>query len=162
MGKEIEKKYLLHTYPDHLDIIQSQEIHQTYLATSDSETLRVRKLIIDGQEQFTMTHKAGKGLVREETEFDIGATIYEQLISKLEVTPLIKTRKKVQWNDYQFDLDIYHNTVQTDLMTIEIEFAEEAEVAHFQKPDWFGQDVTGESQYINSVLWEYIQSSSKS
>lgn len=161
MGKEIEKKYVLHTYPTDLDIVETQEIHQTYLATSESETLRVRKLVINGQEQFTMTHKAGKGLVREETEFDIGAGIYEQLIGKLEVTPLIKTRKKVKWNDYHFDLDIYHNTVQKNLITIEIEFAEEADVEHFQKPDWFGEDVTGESQYVNSVLWEHIQSAAK-
>lgn len=161
MGKEIEKKYVLHSYPEDLDIVETQEIHQTYLATSESETLRVRKLVIDGQQQFTMTHKAGKGLVREETEFDIGAGIYEQLIGKLDVIPLIKTRKKVKWNHYQFDLDIYHNTVQPDLITIEIEFAEEADVQHFQKPDWFGEDVTGESRYVNSVLWEDIQSASK-
>ncbi|WP_411346221.1 CYTH domain-containing protein [Paenibacillus sp. WLX1005] len=157
MAKEIERKYLLTGYPDDLTIARTQEIDQTYLASTENESLRVRRLLSNGEETFTMTHKAGSGISRDETEFQIGSELYEQLTSRLHVIPLKKTRHKVKWDGHAYDLDIYHNTVQQGLITIEIEFDSEEQFHAYTAPDWFGEDVTGQSQYVNSQLWEQIQ-----
>ncbi|WP_017814992.1 CYTH domain-containing protein [Paenibacillus shenyangensis] len=158
MAQEIERKYLLTGYPDNLHITRTQEIDQTYLASTESESLRVRRLLSNGEETFTMTHKAGRGISRDETEFQIGKEMYEQLTERLQVTPLKKTRHKVLMDGRTYDMDIYHNTVQQGLITIEIEFDSEDEFHAYQAPDWFGEDVTEQEQYLNSQLWQDIQS----
>ncbi|WP_322904118.1 CYTH domain-containing protein [Paenibacillus sp. SGZ-1009] len=157
MAKEIERKYLLSHLPDDLVITRTQEIDQTYLASTDHESLRVRRLLSNGAESFTMTHKAGRGIARDETEFQIGRELYEQLTERLHVIPLRKTRHKVQMDGHSYDLDIYHNTVQQGLITIEIEFESEDEYYAYQAPAWFGEDVTEQGQYVNSQLWHDIQ-----
>ncbi len=161
MAKEIERKYLLSHLPDDLVITRTQEIDQTYLASTDHESLRVRRLLSNGEESFTMTHKAGKGISRDETEFQIGHELYEQLTERLHVIPLRKTRHKVQLDGRSYDLDIYHNTVQHGLITIEIEFDSEADYHAYQAPSWFGEDVTEQGTYVNSQLWQDIQEQAK-
>ncbi|WP_458119033.1 CYTH domain-containing protein [Paenibacillus sp. Z6-24] len=157
MAQEIERKYLLTSYPDDLDITRTQEIDQTYLASTENESLRVRRLLSNNEETFTMTHKAGRGISRDETEFYIGRDMYEQLTERLQVTPLKKTRHKVRLDGHTYDMDIYHNTAQEGLMTIEIEFDSEDEFHAYEAPDWFGEDVTEQEQYLNSRLWQEIQ-----
>ncbi len=152
MAKEIERKFLVIDIPKNINIIKSQNIHQTYLANNEEESLRVRKVNCN---IFTMTFKSGRGLVREEIEFPISEQTYNQLINS-NIIPLIKTRMKIDDGKYVYDLDIYHNIEEGNLKTIEVEFEDEKLANDFVPPDWFDKEVTGQSEYLNQNLFNKI------
>jgi adenylate cyclase len=149
MALEIEKKYLITTIPKAITFESEKEIHQTYLATGEEE-LRIRKNIKNGKETHTLTIKKGSGLSREELETEISLSTYNQLLSTTTKKPLIKTRKvtKVVYNECEYivEIDIYKNI--EDLIVVEVEF---------EKPIWFGEDVTEDKSYKNQKLWKKIQ-----
>lgn len=155
MPKEIEKKYIVEKIPDDLNFKDVKTIHQTYLAIGNEE-VRVRKTVYEDKEEYAMTIKKGKGLVRLEKEFPIEKDTYIQILPK-DSTALIKTRKTVIIQNEKFDLDIYHNSRVNGLITIEIEFESEEEARAFVKPDWFGENVTEDKSYKNQSLWKSIQ-----
>lgn len=158
MGKEIEKKFLIYSIPETVDILETKEIHQTYLALGDEE-LRVRKAIKNGKEKYTLTIKRGSGLVREEIETEISSSTYEQLLSSTNKKPLIKTRNVAKLisgcMEYNVEIDTYQNI--TGLIVAEIEFPTETAANNFTAPEWFGDDVTEIKDYKNQNLWKKIQ-----
>lgn len=155
MSQEIEKKYLVKTIPQNLNIKDSKTIYQTYLAIGDEE-IRIRKTVDENNEEFVMTIKQGNGLVRLENEFPIEKDTYNQLLQK-DAIQLVKTRKTIVIQDKEFELDTYHNLKDWGMMTIEIEFKSEEEALSFVPPLWFGEDVTGDKKYKNQSLWASIQ-----
>lgn len=157
MGQEIEKKFLVDgNLPEDAQILKVKGIEQTYLAVGDEE-VRVRSIIADDKETFTMTIKKGKGLAREEIEFGISQATYQQLLSGGDKKPLRKTRRQVVVDNQTFDFDIYHHPNLPELKTIEIEFDTVEEALNFKKPDWFGEDVTENKSYKNQSLWKKVQ-----
>lgn len=156
MTKEIELKFLVDEIPSHIVTLSPTEIHQTYLAVGNEE-VRVRKKIRGNTISYTMTVKKGSGLVREETEIDITASTYNQLLAGSNKTPLIKVRHQIVMNGKVFELDVYENTHIERLKTIEVEFTSEEEAHAFQKPDWFRTDVTSLIEFKNQCLWQEIQ-----
>jgi CYTH domain-containing protein len=121
------------------------------------EEIRVRKLIKKENYQFTMTIKKGKGLVREEVELTILEATYNQLLTNNYKIPLRKKRSKIVIEGNEFDYDVYLNSKEVGLKTIEIEFNSEEEANNFIKPEWFGKDVTDDKSYKNQNLWLTIQ-----
>jgi adenylate cyclase len=162
MNKEIERKYLLNAFPQHLITDGTlkptgrKTIEQTYLALTESEEIRVRKLSKDGEEpSYTHTFKRGHGLSREEAEYEIEADIYHQLLDGTGRAPLVKTRTKVlDPNGRLFEIDEYH---QFNLITVEAEFESEEEALDFTPPAWFGPEVGSEQEYRNKQLWASVQ-----
>lgn len=165
MALEIERKFLLSAFPyiyieqGVLSMIKQQNIEQTYLAIAEDQQLRVRKLtdLTSKHVEYTHTFKAGKGMVREEIEYSIGADVYEQLISGRSIRPLIKTRTTctLRESDAKIEIDQYQ---QLDLIVAEVEFQTEEKALHYIPPLWFGEDISLNKQYSNTVLWQRIQS----
>jgi adenylate cyclase len=156
MTKEIERKFILGFLPSDMNIVKAQIIHQTYLAIGEEE-VRVRKVIASRKESFYMTVKLGSGLVRKETEMEISKETYEQLLKGSNKTPLVKYRYKIESGGLPYEIDIYVNSKHLDLKTVEIEFSSEEEANVFVKPEWLGEEVTGEKRYKNQTLWKEIQ-----
>jgi CYTH domain-containing protein len=160
MGQEIERKYLLAKVPTELiregvlRVVSRKVIEQTYLAFSNQEEVRVRKLISDGEVGFTHTYKRGNGLLREEIEYEIGPDIYEQLLTGSSRKPLVKTRITVEADGYEIDIDEY---AQFDLCVAEVEFPDVEAANRFQPPAWFGQELGSEEEYRNKTLWITVQ-----
>lgn len=162
MNKEIERKYLLPSFPHDqvkdgaIRITARKTIEQTYLALTESEEIRVRKLSRDGEEpSYTHTFKRGHGLSREEAEYTIEADIYRQLLEGTGRAPLIKTRTVVEDREGRvFEIDEYH---QFHLLTVEAEFRSEEEARAFTPPAWFGPEVGSEEEYRNKQLWASVQ-----
>jgi adenylate cyclase len=162
MNHEIERKYLLPAYPQ--DLIDSGElivksrktIEQTYLALTEEEEIRVRKLSSEGSAPvYTHTYKRGHGLSRGEAEYEISEQIYRQLLENTGRAPLVKTRTKVTaGSDKIVEIDEYH---QFNLLTVEVEFDSEEEALAFTPPAWFGSEVGSEMEYRNKELWASVQ-----
>lgn len=159
---EIERKFLLEKFPEkeielgHLTVLARQFFEQTYLALTDLQELRVRKILVEknGQQSksFTHTFKEGHGLARKEIEYEISEEIYEQLI--IGKQPLKKVRTKVQQGDTLFEIDDYTGF---NMLTVEVEFTSVEEAERFEPPAWFGEEVGSEKEYRNKTLWVSLQ-----
>ena len=162
MALEIERKFLLAEFPDSLvregEIVsvKEQRIEQTYLAIDDTQELRVRKIkdLASGELEFTHTFKNGNGLVREEIEYAISESLYEQLMKASGAIPLTKVRTTAEWGGMTVEIDTYD---QLELRVLEIEFYSEEAATRFQAPDWFGPDISSTKQYSNKTVWKKLQ-----
>jgi adenylate cyclase len=162
MAMEIERKFLLTGQPravieeQGLKVLSEQRIEQTYLAIDDTQELRVRKIADrhSGEVTYTHTFKQGNGLIREEVEYGITESIYNQVVGAFGFVPLTKDRITTEWAGSALEIDIYD---QIDLAVVEVEF-ESVEAAHaFAAPEWFGRDISSERMYSNKKVWRQLQ-----
>lgn len=162
MPLEIERKFLLTESLESiiaagkLSIQSEQRIEQTYLAMDENQELRVRRIkdIETGELTFTHTFKKGNGLSREEIEYSISESIYEQMIEAFQAVPLTKNRITAQWEGRVIEIDTYD---QIKLSVLEVEFDSEEEAHAFISPEWFGKDISSERQYSNKTVWRQLQ-----
>lgn len=145
---EIERKFLV----KNLDFIaQSQRnyvIKQGFLNTHPDRTVRVR---VTGDQGFlTIKGKSNdSGTIRMEWETEISVADAEKLFSLCEKEMIYKTRYEVNFGNHLFEIDIFHGQNQ-GLIVAEIELNTEDET--FDKPDWLGEEVTGDIRYYNAYL----------
>ncbi|MDR1912982.1 MAG: CYTH domain-containing protein [Clostridiales bacterium] len=142
---EIERKFLLHKIPFNLDNYTQLEIEQAYVSVDP--TIRLRRI---GRE-FFLTVKQGLALVRTEVEFPITEQQYRHLWGKIETNVIRKTRILVPLDLLTAELDIYHGSLD-GLMTVEVEFKSLEDALAFIPPNWFGEDVSQDPKYTNSML----------
>jgi adenylate cyclase len=162
---EIERKFLLENDPKQLiqdgviTFRSEQRIEQTYLALDEQQEVRVRRLVdlATNDVHYTHTFKSGNGLKREEIEYEITSSIYEQLMSGRKLLPLTKNRITAQWGERLVEIDIYD---QIQLTVLEVEFDSEDAALSFVPPAWFGKDISSERQYSNKKVWRELQSGS--
>lgn len=162
---EIELKFLLENDPKQLAadgilvLLSEQRIDQTYLALDEQQEVRVRRLVdlSNNEVHHTHTFKSGNGLIREEIEYAITPSIYEQLMSGRNLIPLTKNRITAQWGERIVEIDIYD---QIQLTVLEVEFDSEEAALTFVPPAWFGKDISSERKYSNKKVWRELQSGS--
>jgi adenylate cyclase len=157
---EIERKFLINSIPPEIALKKGKEVHQTYLAIGFEE-LRIRSIRDGDKKSYSMAKKKGKGLSREEIEFDIMEETYDQQLMQAKKIPLIKFRHSLVIDGRKFDLDVFQNSTFNNLITIEIEFNSIESANAFIPPTWFGLDVTSDVTYKNQSLWAEIQPNSK-
>lgn len=162
MSLEIERKFLLQQLPAALieeakvKVLSEQYIEQTYLAMDESQEVRVRRIVdlASGEVTYTHTFKLGNGLSREEIEYSISESIYEQLVKAFGFVPLTKKRITAEWEVHIIEIDTYD---QIELSVLEVEFESEAAANSFAAPTWFGKDISTERQYSNKKVWRELQ-----
>ncbi|WP_209401489.1 CYTH domain-containing protein [Pseudozobellia sp. WGM2] len=145
---EIERKFLVKSI-DYKTVASSKErIVQGFLNTDPERTVRVR---IKGDSGFlTVKGKSNEaGTTRFEWEHTITVKEAEQLIILCEKGIIDKTRYLVPVGNHIFEVDEFYGDNE-GLIIAEIELSAEKE--RFQKPDWLGEEVTGDIKYYNSQL----------
>ncbi len=143
---EIERKYLIHTLPENLNIVNTREIEQGYLCTEP--VVRIRK----DNDKYELTYKS-KGLMsREEYNLPLTKTAYEHLKMKVDGRLILKSRHEIPLDgSLMIELDIFHGELE-HLILAEVEFPDVETANSFTPPKWFGEDVTFSSEYHNSTL----------
>ncbi len=143
---EIERKYLIHTLPDNLNIVKTREIEQGYLCTEP--VVRIRK----DNDKYELTYKS-KGLMsREEYNLPLTKEAYEHLKEKIDGRLIVKSRQEIPLGESLIiELDIFHGELKP-LILAEVEFPDVEKANAFTPPEWFGEDVTFSSEYHNSTL----------
>lgn len=146
MSMEIERKFLIQTLPENLDLYPHKEIEQGYI--NREPVVRIRR----SDDQYILTCK-GKGLmVREEFELPLTKEAFEHMKPKTDGIFIEKTRYLIPYNEkLTIELDIFHGSL-APLVLAEVEFGSVDEAASFIPPAWFGKDVTNSSEYHNSNL----------
>lgn len=143
---EIERKYLIHTLPDHLEQYPKRELEQGYLCTAP--VVRIRK----DNERYELTYKSKGLMVREEHNLPLTEEAYTHLKTKIDGRLISKTRYLIPLGEaLTVELDVFHGDL-APLLLAEVEFPDEESANRFTPPDWFGADVTFSSKYHNSNL----------
>ena len=147
-NQEIEKKFLVKGDFKPL-VVKETRITQGYLSSVPERTVRVR--IIGDKGYLTIKGIGNKsGTSRFEWEREISVEDAKELLELCEPGVIDKTRYIVKADgDLIFEVDEFHG--DNDGLTVaEIELP--TEDTPFTKPDWLGEEVTGDVKYFNSML----------
>lgn len=146
MNLEIERKFLVRDDGYKLGS-RWAEFRQGYLCPDPHRTVRVRTY--DGRGFITVKGKV-ESISREEYEYEIPAEDAGRMLDNLCLKPLIEKRryfavyKGLPWIVDEF------SGANSGLAVAEIEL--DSEEQEFDRPDWLGVEVTGDSRYFNSNL----------
>ena len=145
---EIERKFLVNSEAFKKEAFKSTRIIQGFLNTDKERTVRVR---LKGDKGFiTIKGKSNSsGLSRFEWEKEISKTDVESLLKLCEKGIIDKIRYEVKVGKHIFEVDEFFGD-NKGLIIAEVELNSEDET--FKKPDWLGQEVTGQIKYYNSQL----------
>ena len=147
MAREIERKFLV-TGDFRQEASESFRLIQGYISTDPDRTVRVR--IKGGQGFLTIKGRSSAdGLSRYEWEKEIPLQEAQELMRICEPGMIDKTRYLVQSGKHVFEVDEFYG--ENEGLTIaEVELASEDEP--YVKPDFVGEEVTGDVRYYNSFL----------
>lgn len=145
---EIEKKFLVKSEDYKKEAFKKIRIKQGFLSTDPERTVRLR--ITDNSAFLTIKGKSNeKGLSRFEWEKEIEINEAEELFKLCKPGIIDKMRYLVNQGNFIFEVDEFYGENQ-GLVIAEIEL--ETEKDEFERPDWLGNEVTGEIRYYNSQL----------
>lgn len=148
MSLEIERKFLVTSDDFKQNAYQKTYIKQGFLNSDKNRVVRVR--ITDTNGFLTIKGKSNtSGTTRFEWEKEISLQEATQLLALCEEGIIEKTRYFIKQNKYIFEVDEFLGD-NLGLCIAEIELKNEHEV--FTKPDWLGNEVTGDVKYYNSAI----------
>lgn len=147
MSKEIERKFLVEG-DFKAGVIKAKKITQGYLSSVPERAVRVR---IKGDSGFLTIKGIGNesGTTRYEWEKEISVKDAEDLLKICEPGVIDKTRYILKQGGHTFEVDEFYGDNE-GLIVAEVEL--ESEDESFEKPDWLGEEVTGEVKYYNAML----------
>lgn len=147
MGKEIERKFLVRNDSYKKMATRCIEIRQGYLSRAKEATVRVRTC---GEKAFLTVKGPNAGAVRSEWEYLIPTADALEMLREIAQGKVIeKTRYIIDYRGQTWEVDEFHGCHQ-GLVTAEIELP--SEDAPFSRPDFIGEEVTGDPRYYNSNL----------
>lgn len=150
MSLEIERKFLVKNLDFKKEYTKKLYVKQGYLNSDSYNTVRVR--ITNEKAFITVKGKSNaSGTTRFEWEKEILISDAEQLLLLSKTLLVEKTRYYIKNNNLYFEVDEFHGNNQ-GLFLAEIELENEKQT--FDKPDWLGEEVTGNYKYYNSYLSE--------
>ncbi|MDG2371758.1 MAG: CYTH domain-containing protein [Flavobacteriaceae bacterium] len=149
MPIEIERKFLVKNLNFIRDSSNKKSIEQGYLSKDPNRTVRVR--IEDEKAFITIKGKSfNNGTSRIEVENKISLKDARELMSLCLSSPIKKIRYLISINNFIFEVDVFQNNNNKGLIIAEIEL--DSENSKFPKPDWLGEEVTGQIKFYNSQL----------
>ena len=147
-GLEIERKFLVKGDDYKQQAYSHSHIQQGYISSSHGRTVRVR--IRDERGYLTIKGPSENGgLSRYEFEKEITLDEAEHLMRLCEPGIIDKTRWLVKSGRHTFEVDEFFGENE-GLVMAEVELGAEDEP--YEKPDFIGQEVTGDRRYYNSHL----------
>lgn len=145
---EIERKFLVKNDSFKNETRNKIRITQKYLSSIPERSIRIR---IKGNEAYITIKGMGSdsGIARFEWEKEISVTDANDLFTLCEPGVIDKTRYFVKKDLHVFEIDEFYGENE-GLIIAEIELTSEEE--SFIRPDWLGDEVTGNVKYYNSML----------
>ena len=151
MAVEIERKFIVTNDSYKALAFQSDRIAQGYICREGGNSARVR---VRGDKGY-LTIKGPSldgGLSRFEWEKEIPVAEALELLKLCHDAIIDKMRYLVKWGNHIFEVDEFFGENE-GLVVAEIELSDADE--QFEKPDFIGQEVTGDKRYYNSRLTRF-------
>jgi adenylate cyclase len=146
MGKEIERKFLVKADGWRF-LAKGTSYRQGYLSSAKERTVRIRTI---GDKAFLTIKGLTVGATRAEYEYEIPLADCNAMLDTLAEKPIIdKKRYTIPFNGFTWEIDEFFGD-NAGLIVAEVEI--ESEGQSFQKPEWVGEEVTGDPRYFNSSL----------
>ena len=146
MAKEIERKFLVKG-DGWRRLAEGVHYRQGYLNSAKERTVRIRTV---GDKAVITVKGLTVGVTRMEFEYSIPYDDCVAMLDNLAEKPIIeKTRYKIPMGDFVWEIDEFFG-VNEGLIVAEIELP--SEDTPFEKPDWIGDEVSGDPRYCNSNL----------
>jgi adenylate cyclase len=146
MGKEIERKFLVKGDSWRAQA-HGKRYRQGYLSTVKERTVRAR---VAGEQGFLTIKGITVGAARAEYEYEIPFADANEMLDKLCERPIVeKTRYRLPQDDIVWEIDEFEGD-NRGLIVAEVELKDEHQ--SYPKPDWLGEEVTGDPRYFNSNL----------
>lgn len=147
MAQEIERKFLVDG-DFKSEAYKEIRITQGFLSSVPERTVRVR--VKGGKGFITIKGISDEtGTRRYEWEKEIPADEAQELLKICEPGVIDKTRYLVKYGGHIYEVDEFHDD-NKGLVIAEVELQSVDE--SFEKPEWLGEEVTGDVRYYNSVL----------
>jgi len=146
MAKEIEKKFLVKN-DSWKKGAKITYYRQGYLSSVKERVVRVRTIDKKG---FLTIKGITVGVSRNEFEYEIPVEDANIMLDNLCEKPIIeKNRAKVEYEGLIWEIDEFFGENE-GLVVAEVELTDENQ--EFKKPDWVGEEVSGDPRYFNSNL----------
>ena len=150
-GLEIERKFLVRGDGYRERTYSFSRIQQGYICSGHGRTVRVR--IRDNRAYLTIKGPSNAaGLSRYEFEKEITLDEGEHLMALCEPGRIDKTRYLVKSGRHTFEVDEFYGDNE-GLVIAEVELQSEDEP--YEKPDFIGDEVTGDRRYYNAHLTKH-------
>lgn len=147
MGTEIEHKFLIRDERWRQQTTRSVRMRQGYLTSDERCSVRVR---VAGDHGFLNVKSGTLGIQRSEYEYPIPLAEAEEILDTLCEKPVLeKTRHYVPVGEHCWEVDEFAGA-NAGLIVAEVELSRPDEP--FERPDWAGEDVSGDPRYYNSRL----------
>lgn len=145
---EIERKFSVKSTNFLANAKESYKITQGYLNTDKNRTVRVR---IKGNKGFITVKgiSSANGLSRFEWEKEILVDDANALLMLCEDFVIDKTRYLIPFGSVVFEVDVFEGANE-GLVIAEVEL--ETTDQQFDKPEWLGQELTGDERFYNAYL----------
>ena len=145
---EIERKFAVKSTNFLANAKESFKITQGYLNTDKNRTVRVR---IKGSKGFITVKgiSSADGLSRFEWEKEIDVKDAEALLLLCEDFVIDKIRYIIPFDAVVFEVDVFEGS-NKGLVIAEVEL--ETTDQQFAKPDWLGEELTGDERFYNAYL----------
>ena len=146
MGIEIERKFLVKD-ESWRAFARGKKYCQGYLSSNKERTVRIRTT---GNRGYLTIKGIANGAVRVEYEYEIPVDEAWAMLDDLCEKPLIeKSRYKIEHRGLLWEVDEFYGENQGLIIAeVELDFKDQK----FEKPEWIGAEVTGDSKYFNSNL----------
>ena len=145
---EIERKFLVNSKSFKTEAFKDTRIIQGYVNSNQQRAVRVR---LKGDVGYlTIKGESSKnGLSRFEWEKEISKSEAKDLLKLCESGVIDKIRYEVKVGKHIFEVDEFFGD-NKGLIVAEVELNDENET--FEKPEWLGEEVSGQIKYYNSQL----------
>ncbi len=143
---EIERKFLVKSN-EWRQMAVGKRYRQGYLSTDKDRSVRVRTI---GEVGYLNIKGISVGACRSEYEYEILLSDADEMLDNLCLQPLIeKKRSEIAFEGLVWEVDEFEGANQ-GLIIAEVEL--ETEDQFFAKPDWIGEQITGDPRYYNANL----------
>lgn len=147
---EIERKFLVLNDSWKSKTTGSYQIEQGYVSKDSTSSTRFRKITYKSGLTFHIctikTSVPNSVLSRNEIEFEISKSVYEQMKAVHKGNLIHKERFQVPYMKQYFEVDVF----STGLVVAELELKSEDQI--IIQPQWLGDDVTANHEYKNTSL----------
>lgn len=154
---EIERKFLVLSNQFKENAHQHYRIVQGFLNSDPARVVRIR---LSGENAWITVKGMGdaRGLSRFEWEKELDIREAEALLKLCEPGRIEKTRYLVHYGNTLFEVDeFYGENAGLIIAEAELESADQS----IDRPEWLGEEVTGQKAYYNSQLAQHPYSSWK-
>ena len=155
---EIERKFLINSFPTDLPLKEEFQVYQAYLSI-DPE-VRIRRNVVQGQDvAYFLAIKSGGKLVRQEVELHISKEQFYALAETVEHPFVLKDFRIYQLPDeLELECSLVDKGQKTEFMYAEVEFPSVQAAESFEPLPCFTADVTKDSSYKMKNFWKRTRS----